>query len=330
MQQETEKLKIERIISVLSSHQIPTPDDIREDIRGLVGRRNELMRHHVFWKEHRLRLGMQSLVRAAHQAHVDICRHDAALGSLARVNDFEEHVDYTVGYAAQKDVMAYCSLAIGLNDTLRRIETKRPKITAEIEIIKNAYYDQDVTVVVKKLRNNMAHGSVAIPEWKITIDPERHTGSMVYPKQEFIDLGEWNTRSKRYLENIEGGWVSVSKIIGEHFVLLQKFDQDMRDLFARNRSRGEVDYFDIEDSYKRIAKQQWIKILISQIGKGKDPYEYIHRHFDPKEHREILRRPKHSKEQVDFMIGLKGAEIDCDKDLRKMLYQMFEVDPESM
>ena len=60
MQQEEDKRKIEGIISVLSRHVIPTPDEIREDIRGLVGRRNELMRHHVFWEEHRLRLGLQS------------------------------------------------------------------------------------------------------------------------------------------------------------------------------------------------------------------------------------------------------------------------------
>ena len=186
MQQEEEKRKIERIISVLKNHEIPTPADIRRDIRGFVGRRNELMRYHVFWEEHRLRLGMQSLVRAAHQAHVDICRHDAALGSLARADEF---VDYTVGYTVQKDVIAYCFLAIGLKDTLRRIKKRRPDITAEIENIENAYYDQDVTVVVKNLRNNLAHGSVVIPEWQITNDHMGHIGSMVYPKQEILDLG---------------------------------------------------------------------------------------------------------------------------------------------
>ena len=327
MQQEEEKRKIERIISVLKNHEIPTPADIRRDIRGFVGRRNELMRYHVFWEEHRLRLGMQSLVRAAHQAHVDICRHDAALGSLARADEF---VDYTVGYTVQKDVIAYCFLAIGLKDTLRRIKKRRPDITAEIENIENAYYDQDVTAVVKKLRNNLAHGSVAIPVWRIIIGQVRPIGSMDYPKQELLEHGKWDDRSRRYLENVAGDHVSVSKIISEHFVLLEKLDRGLRDLFARKRSREEEDFFDIEDSYKRIAKQQWIKILIRQIGKGKDPYEYIQRHFDPKEYREILRRPKHSKEQVDFMIGLKGAEIDCDEELRNMLYQSFGADPEGM
>ena len=42
-----------------------------------------------------------------------------------------------------------------------------------------------------------------------------------------------------------------------------------------------------------------------------------------------MRRPRHSKEQVDFMIGLKNAETGCDDDLRRLLYEKFGVDNES-
>ena len=88
---------------------------------------------------------------------------------------------------------------------------------------------------------------------------------------------------------------------------------------------AEQDFFNIEDSHRRFLKKQWITIFVDQIGKEKDPYDYLHRYFSPEEVREILRRPSHTKQQVDFMIGLKGAEIDCDERLRKKLYQKFEV-----
>ena len=78
--------------------------------------------------------------------------------------------------------------------------------------------------------------------------------------------------------------------------------------------------------HKRDVRKQWVLILIGQIGKGKDPYDYLHYYFDAEEVREIMRLPKHSKEQVDFMIGLKGAEIDCNEELRNRLYCVFGVD----
>ena len=59
--------------------------------------------------------------------------------------------------------------------------------------------------------------------------------------------------------------------------------------------------------------------------KGQGPYEYLHRFFDPETVREILRRPQHSKEQADFIIAVKAAELDCDDDLRRWLHKIFEV-----
>ncbi len=90
------------VIPCLNSRGIPTPAGVREAINFSVEEeRQDLLRHHVYWKERQLRLGLDSLIRAAHRAYVDICRHDAALGSLARKSDFEDHVDYTVGYATR-------------------------------------------------------------------------------------------------------------------------------------------------------------------------------------------------------------------------------------
>ena len=113
---------------------IPTPDDVRWLINSTMGEhRQQLLRHHVYWVEGQLRLGFESLFNAAHQAYVDICRHDAALGCLAKRGDFEEHIDHTVGYAAQKDVVAYSSLAIGMKDTLCELAKVRSDLRAQID-----------------------------------------------------------------------------------------------------------------------------------------------------------------------------------------------------
>ena len=66
-------------------------------------------------------------------------------------------------------------------------------------------------------------------------------------------------------------------------------------------------------------------MLVGQAEKGKDPYDYLHRFFEPEAVRVILRHPRHTKEQVDFMIALKSGELDWDNELRQMMYSVFGV-----
>ena len=333
--QQQRRNKIDQIvIPVLQRGEIPTPDDVREAINSCVGeKRDELLKHHFYWKERQLKLGLESLICAAYQAYVDICRHDAALGALASGEEFQDHVDHTVGYAAQKDMVAYCSLTSGVRDTLRKIKKERCDITDEIQKIEKEIFDSDISEFIRKLRNNLLHGEVVVPKWKISHEFQSQTsfGSMTYEAKELMEFGNWNESSKNYISSINDETVRLSAVVEDHFRSLNKLNKKMTDLFARNVSESEKDFFDIENSHKRIIRRQWMKVLISQIGKNKDPYDYLHRFFDPETVHEIFRRPRHSKEQVDFIINLKTSELDCDDDLRRMLYNKFRVtdDPDN-
>ena len=197
-QEKRDEKIVKEVKSFLRSEKIPTPEDVRKTINSCVGdRRQDLMCHHIYWKERQLRLGLESLLRAAHRAHVDICRHDAALGSLARARDFEDHVDHTIGYAAQKDMVAYCSLAVGVFGNLRRIEATRPDIKKKIRSVADECFDHNVTDFIKCLRTNLVHGSVVIPKWKISYDwqGQDSSGAMTYEKQELLGFGDWNART---------------------------------------------------------------------------------------------------------------------------------------
>ena len=119
--------------------------------------------------------------------------------------------------------------------------------------------------------------------------------------------------------------VQLSSIVREHFRLLDGLSRQVDDMFARNVTPSEKDFVDIEDRHKRQGRKQWTKIIVGQMAIGKNPYEFLHRFFDSETLREILRRPSHSKEQVDFIMALKAAEIDWDDELRGMMYRIFGV-----
>ena len=324
-QKEEQEVAEKIVIPCLERKEFPTPDDVREAINFRGGERRELLRHHAYWKEWRLRSGLESLMNAAHQAYVDICRNNAALGILAKGKDFEKYVDRTVGYAVQKDMMAYCSLVVGIRDTLRRIEKGRPDIKDDVRGVRAKCFDQDISIFINDMKNNMIHGSVMIPQWQISYEPQELQGSMNYPKKELLSFGKWANEAKRYVCSVKGDQINLPEAVGEHFELLKDLDRELQNLFAVNVTKAERDFFEIEDSHRRFQRRQWAKIMVTQIGKDKDPYEYLHLYFDTDTIREILCRPRHSKEQVDFIIALKVAEIDCDDELRLALYEKFGV-----
>ena len=326
-QAKQQKQIAEKCIAYLKRKEMPTSDDIRRSINSLVGERQEVLHYHVYRKEWTLRQGLESFIRACHQASIDICRHDAALGALAESRDFEDRIDQAVGYAAQKDIVAYCALALGIKETLEEIAKLRHDISDKISEIAKQVFSADVSEFIRQLRNNLVHGRVLIPEWSISYLHKHSvsTGSMMYRKEELLKSGKWNEQSRSFIQSTSGEKIQLSAVVREHYSLLNRLGTEMEDLFARNVSEAEKDYWKIEDSHKRSLRRQWTKILVGQLPEGKSPYDYLHRYFDPETLREILRRERNSKDQVDFMMTLKSTEIDWDNDLRKMLYQVFGV-----
>lgn len=323
---------LDQCISFLKEHNIPTHQNIRNAINSLIGeKRQQALSHHVFWKEWELRKGLMSLINSSHQASMDICRHDAILGELARSQKFPEVVDYTVGYATQKDTIAYCAIVGGIRDTLCEILKLRADIASQIEEQKSAVFDTDISEFVRQLRNNLLHGRVVIPQSEISYNVESNfgRGSMMYQVDSLMRSGKWSERSRNFVSGLREEKVQLSTIVRMHFRLLDKSIRKIGDAFARHATPSEKDFFEIEDEHKRRGGRLWAGLMIGQIGRGMNPYDYLHKYFEPEILREILRRPPHSKEQVDFMITLKAAEIDVDDELRSRLYRIFGVTSDS-
>ena len=317
----------EKCIAYLKRKELPTSEEVRQSINSLVGKRQEVLRYHVYRKEWALRQGLESFIRASDQASIDISRHDAALGALAESRDFQDQIDQAVGYSAQKDVVAYCALALGVRGILKEIRGLRSDISDNISGIVEQVFSADISHFIRKLRNNLVHGRVLVPEWSVSYSGglKTSTGSMMYRKKELLKSGNWNEQSRNYIQSIRGERVHLSAVVREHFGLLNRLGTEIEDLFARNTSEAEKDYWEIEDSHKRSLRRQLTNILVRQLPEGKSPYDYLHRFFDPETLREILRRKRNSKDQVDFMMTLQSTEIDWDDDLRKMLYKIFGV-----
>ncbi len=317
----------EAAIKTLKEKVIPTPVEIRNIINGrTITSRTELIVHHSFWREKKLREGLDALFSTVHTAFVDVCRHEAALTSFSLGRKgFHEHVQHTVANPFQKDVMAYCAASIGVIDTVRRIASRRPDLSDKIDELVQGIFANDLTAFIKDLRNNLAHGSVIVPGWTIQSDGLKTTGAMTFEAKDILRLGDWSAASKRFIRDAADGQISIGQTFTLHHKMIQDFSKGMDDLFARHVTASEKDYYDIQDAHRRAASGMWANVIVSQLAVGKDPYDYLHIMFKPQEVREILRLPRHSKQQVDFIISLKTIETECDDNLRNRIYALFQV-----
>jgi hypothetical protein len=318
-------------IRILRLNQFPTPDHVRRTIYMTVGReRARVLSNHAYWKEKKLRDGLDALMNTADTAYVDVCRHDAALTAFSSPKgDFQDHIEHTVGNPAQKDVMAFCAAAAAIVDTTRRIRESRSDIKSEIEVTIDECFGNEAAEFIKDLRNNLSHGSVVIPGWVITSDGQGISGAMAFQVDDLLSFGEWKSEAKRYIAQATDGKINIVEPIRAYFKMLTAFHTRLLDLFALNVTDAEQDYFEIEDTSRRWGNRQAVKVLVSQIGQGKNPYKYLHRYFKPEEIREIRRRPDHSVEQVQSIISLRSVEADCDDELRIMIYKLFGVPADS-
>ncbi len=318
--------QIENAIAVLKTGALPTPTETVTVINSAVTKRPKILSYHCFWKEMKIREGFKSIMDVAHTSYVDICRHNAALVGLSEnYSVFEDQVSHMISNPLQKDVMAFCAAAFGCIDTVRRLKKCRPDMANVIEEAIADNLSGHVFDFILSLRKNLSHGSVVIPAWTLTENQEGMSGNMVFEVEGLLSFGKWSSGAKVYLNEVEKGKIDIAKAIGDYNSGLIKFAQCINDILARSVTDAERDYYNIEDSHKRLGSGQWMKVLASQIGKGKNPYNFLHRYFTPEEVREILRKPKHSQEQVDYIISLRSVETECDSDLRSKLYELFGV-----
>ncbi len=224
MERQRKDVENRKVISYLKRGDIPTCDEIRNTINQRIGpERTSVIRHHIYWKKNRLKEGLKAQYSEAHQAYIDISRHAAALGAFSKDTNFETHVAHVVGHAAQKDMMAYCALVVGLQQTLDNIQRECPDdVRASIEEIKTESFGCDVAVFIRELRNNLSHGVVFVPEWQISWRGGMTAGTLKIGKEN-LKFGRWNSVSKAYIERSMGESIDLPIVVGGTFQSFERF-----------------------------------------------------------------------------------------------------------
>lgn len=319
-----------RVAIELAKGTFPTPVAVVEALNMLgPSMRPVAIRAHKFWKERKIRTGFSALVAALHDAHLGFAQAEMALTSYAgRREDYAQHVAHTVRNPAQKELLAFTAAMQGLHDTVKEhLMVARRDIAGPLRGALNAFTKAEVYPFMKCLRNNLLHGQVSVPSTVVTRASGGIWGAIKFDADELLAFGDWREpAATRYLQARAKDGVVLSDSMRECVEAAKQFDKTVSDLLRVHATEAEADYYAIEDGYRRRGAAISYKIFLSSFAKGGgDGYAHLHRFFDDHEVREILRRPRNSVEQVEFMISLRAADVECDTDLRYMLYEIFGV-----
>ena len=136
----------EAICGEFRTNALPTSEAVKNLLPMFFGfDREEILSHHKFWKEHKLRNGLNALFATARAAYIDICKHQAAIPAIARhQSEFENNIDYAVTNPFQKDVMAFCAASAGVNDVMRRLYRQREDLEAQLKLAFNTHLVNDL------------------------------------------------------------------------------------------------------------------------------------------------------------------------------------------
>lgn len=327
-EQQNEEL-VRAAVASFESGSFPTQKEIVDALIGNSTARELALEKHPFTHELRVRGGLWSLISSAEQAYLDFIRTEAVLATYANNPEWNRDIfTHAIDLPVQKEVMAFCAAFYGIKETLYRLKSARPDIKTKIDIAIDNHLKQAAgSRFVLCLRTNLSHGSVSIPGWQVTTNSDGSFGSVRFNIKALIDHGDWTQESIEFIrQREEKGSLLLAPILEEVTKALERFRTELKKELSVAVTPKEQDYYDIKDAATRRNSVQFLKIITQKFkANNRDPYRFLSMFFDDSQVRHIMRLPRNSREQVDYMLTLASHKFEIDEEARAKAYDLFDV-----
>lgn len=234
-----------------------------------------------------------------------------------------------------KEFYTFVHLAHSLIEVGRRYRKHKAKLCPKIgsthiynDLVKQSYQDEMNALFVKEMRNNLSHVTLHRPHWHVSqsFDTGITESAYVFEGASLSLRGNWSSpKLKAHLREV--GKIDTYEVMLTYFQATKRFVDDLMKYDTQNLSEVEQHLIETEDLRKgmhlKFSLGFWVQILKNKP--HLDPLDHLDHYFSENEIRLIKKRPKHSKEQADFIIELGDKWGICDDALRQNVYQMLRV-----
>ena len=316
-----------------------------------------LLSSHVFWPEYRLRTGLEHLHQVARHACTDFISNEAAIAPFdlgGTVSSMQSDIGNFV-YAAQKDLIAYCSAASAFNETLETlIQEKDVAGLEQLGQIRRDCFCSPVGFLIRLLRNSLLHTRNVDTSWLITYNPPDQHGRTLssvlrLTDRELQDIRKRDLASRRspgehkmrtqqwkqafsYLDetsrtDTRGKYWSLSNIMADHFTKLNSCFVSTSKWLVSNISPIERDFYTLLRSRSQVLtgdKGENAKLFVEHLEQNTNLGRALSDFFNPAEVHKILCWPGDSQSQGRYIMALLFEGKEFTSELQRSLFASLE------
>lgn len=228
--------------------------------------------------------------------------------------------------SVNRSVFSAATAAAALVEHSRRL-SKKSEVPGYEKRIDKMFKNSPRHHFVVDLRNAIVHWSMLKSSWRVRFfageeGPPETTFRLA--QKDLLRKNNWDPLAREFIkENREG--VDVRALFEDYEASVVGFHAWFHDAFRVANEPNISEYRRYEDFLNAVQFRSGLRLLLMQILRDRDPYQYLNRYLTPEEMAEIERLPHGSREQVDRIIELADHFDACDEELRAIVYEKFGV-----
>jgi len=236
---------------------------------------------------------------------------------------------------ATREVYTYSCAASSLVQAYRHLLSAWPEIKDSYEKLKTQIIQPSgVIAFISELRRSNNHFEIvkASPSYSITNrgKGDREVKSSIsFDRKAILESRDWNTKAKQFVKDRES--LEVLSLVDDHFAVASDFKRLFIHRTGIRNDRSFRDLQKIAHAREVIGRRVWLNVVLQQaLAANLNPYEYLESWFTEEELKNIYSFGDHTKEQLEYMIGLRDPFGFCDFHTRRDLYQLFAIPLDQM
>jgi len=232
-----------------------------------------------------------------------------------------------VAWKTTHEVFKYVFAASALVQSYRRFQKiDVPDKDGYNRAFKLAFHDTELMAFVQKLRNCYGHQMLlqVSPKSTISLGENRQVESALTFDRKLLDSlpNAWNSEAKHFLER--SNELNVLEIICQYHRMASTLFYSYASATGVTYSTGFREVLRCKQAIRSVGLMSSLGLgLQAAKNRATDPYVHLAKEFTKEELGRIHCFASRSREQVDFMIGLRDPLEFCDVSLRELLYDVF-------
>jgi hypothetical protein len=327
-QEEREQKGIADLKVRLAASNMPLEKDVTDALcRLFITKFIDVMHHHPgFVTEDKLR-SLKTTFALFNSAYKDLSQALNEFDVFSRSTGFHHRVNRAfheeLEAKIRKEQYCFSNLAHSLQDHCRRLKADWKPQGFE-EHLECSFGSDGLHDFVCGLRTALHHRSMVEADWLLQSTDRGVTSHYVLNRDELVAVEKsWSARGMEALKKLPEQ-IDIRSLADDYFQRAGRFYAWLFTCAADHPSDVMLDYRRCwHDHEVQSARLVWRAVLNTLNKQKLDPYEHLSKYLGTEQLDRAMRFPMHSKEQVDYIIGVVDELGACTEEIRNAAYRLF-------